>query len=952
MTEIDGVLPSKPTWWYWQAYRTWVPYSPTHVRAIEQAFHAAEPSVALAGTEYEVVFGAGSHQQRRIGLPGVHRDVARVVIPAEWDLDEEQGRKASRTLRAIGFRTQQRMDASSGHASRLTETEIAAGHLDVQYQIASMDRTIREQLDHPFPPNPWISDPTDTDGALCSLNARLPTAGVVPSTKKVPTAARSPAAPRMNPIIRENLRPGRPSTEWDVNGAGDPTIQGFASPISVHTSETVAFKIQTDAICYRVDIYRLGYYGGDGARLVHTENVGKAVCEKVCNVQPEPMVDVSTGLADCGNWKTSLSWSVPEDAVSGLYIARLVRFESTKTWRADNTQAGPGAWMTGAGSDASATGKIVPLTEGGESRAPCHAVDDAQKPVDCDDHYPSSYCGGQQSASFELREPRASLIYFVVRDDGSEADIVFQTSDTTWQAYNSYGGTSLYGSFGTRWDSPPEPRAYVASYNRPIVTRDYRAINAPFGAEYPLIRFLERNGYHVCYQTGVDTHLRGVGGGSSLHGGSPSAPHGNGAGPLSSGTRKVFISAGHDEYWSGPQRDAVERARDSGTNLCFFSGNEVFWRVRWEHGAESPPSADSPPHGGAPPPPTSGGVQVPTRMVCYKESMATKKLDPLFAEWTGTWRDWRAFNPIGSRPENSLTGTMYMVDTWNNAPILVPPKFAQHRFWRHTSVAAEKSPRKSVVLLKGLIGHEFDEDIENGSRPPGLMRLSETRLDNVVKLQDQGATFDSGTATHRLVLYRHPINNSSSSLVFGAGTAQWSWGLDGCHDSPHGVPPHVANPYSTRVGRDLNAPDLIVQQATVNLLADMGVRAGTLEGGLVEDEGMKIMAENDIVAGVGDEVERRGVGEDRGPRTELSECRVDAGVLRMGGKVKVGPEAVLAGVEVAVDSGRWWAADIDGQSGAWELEMPYGGEGPGKNIVCRAVDDWGRIEKERTVFER
>ena len=42
------------------------------------------------------------------------------------------------------------------------------------------------------------------------------------------------------------------------------------------------------------------------------------------------------------------------------------------------------------------------------------------------------------------------------------------------------------------------------------------------------------------------------------------------------------MSIGHDEYWSGQQRANVEAARDAGVNLAFFSGNEVFWKTRWE----------------------------------------------------------------------------------------------------------------------------------------------------------------------------------------------------------------------------------------------------------------------------------------------------------------------------------------------------------------------------------
>lgn len=59
-----------------------------------------------------------------------------------------------------------------------------------------------------------------------------------------------------NRIVEENCRSGAPASEWDVNGAGDPTIQGFATDISVNVGERVEFKIKTDAPKYRLDIYR------------------------------------------------------------------------------------------------------------------------------------------------------------------------------------------------------------------------------------------------------------------------------------------------------------------------------------------------------------------------------------------------------------------------------------------------------------------------------------------------------------------------------------------------------------------------------------------------------------------------------------------------------------------------------------------------------------------------
>ncbi|MEZ4683724.1 MAG: Ig-like domain-containing protein [Caldilineaceae bacterium] len=70
-----------------------------------------------------------------------------------------------------------------------------------------------------------------------------------------------------NRIVCENALPGNPASEWDISGAGDPSIQGYATDISVNLGETVHFKIDTDATDYRIDIYRMGYYDGLGARL-------------------------------------------------------------------------------------------------------------------------------------------------------------------------------------------------------------------------------------------------------------------------------------------------------------------------------------------------------------------------------------------------------------------------------------------------------------------------------------------------------------------------------------------------------------------------------------------------------------------------------------------------------------------------------------------------------------
>jgi hypothetical protein len=456
-----------------------------------------------------------------------------------------------------------------------------------------------------------------------------------PSAKAAPCGTQG-----NNEIVEENCKTGNPASEWDVAGAGDPSIQGFATDISVAQAGTVRFKVATSAPDYRLDIYRMGYYGGAGARLVATVQPSVALPQS----QPACGDDAATGLIDCGNWSESASWRVPADATSGIYFAKLVR-------------------------------------EGGVTGA--------------------------------------SHVVFVVRDDDGASDLLFQTSDTTWQAYNAYGGNSLYAG-------NPAGRAYKVSYNRPFSTRGNAGEDWVFNSEYPMVRWLERNGYDVSYFTGADSDRLG-----------PELRE-----------HASFLSVGHDEYWSGAQRDNVEAARDAGVSLAFFSGNEVFWKTRWEDDRRT--------------------------LVSYKETHANSKIDPQSNIWTGTWRDPRPFNPEGGQPENALTGTIFTVNS-GSAALRVPAEDGKLRFWRGTAVAGQPAGAVSE-LTADTIGYEWDEDLDNGARPAGQMRLSSTTVSDVEKLQDYGSTYARGSATHNLTLHRDTNGAGEEALVFGAGTVQWPWG--------------------------------------------------------------------------------------------------------------------------------------------------------------------------------
>ena len=117
------------------------------------------------------------------------------------------------------------------------------------------------------------------------------------------------------------------------------------------------------------------------------------------------------------------------------------------------------------------------------------------------------------------------------------------------------------------------------------------------------------------------------------------------------------------------------------------------------------------------------GVGNTPESTCRLQSDA--KLDPIPSEWTGTFRDARGINPLGPQPENELLGLAFAVNAQRVDSLAIPACFAQLRFWRHTRVA-QLADHEVYVTLPGVIGHEWDIDVDNGFRPAGLVHLSST----------------------------------------------------------------------------------------------------------------------------------------------------------------------------------------------------------------------------------
>ncbi len=599
-----------------------------------------------------------------------------------------------------------------------------------------------------------------------------------------------------NAIVAENCLAGSPASEWDLGAGstGDLTIQGFATDISVNQGDTVNFKISTPASAYSIVIYRIGYYGGNGARKVATITPSAHLPQ----TQPACASDKTTGLVDCGNWAVSASWQVPSTATSGVYFAHLIRTDT-----------------------------------GGESH-----------------------------------------IVFIVRNDASHSAIMYQTADQSWQAYNYYGGGSLYGQNTPEFNLTG--RSYKVSYNRPFLTRGFAQEwdTWIFGAEFAMIQWLESNGYDVTYFTGID----------AARSGSLIKNH------------KVYMDSGHDEYWSGPQRTNVQAARDAGVNLAFFSGNTMFWKTRWENSID--------------------GSNTPNRtLVCYKETLAFAKLDPQDPPvWTGTFRD-PSFSPPadGGNPENSLVGSLFMVngtgdDNDGSLQIKVPAADGKMRFWRNTAVATQAA-NATYSLPAGTLGYEWDLDVDNGSRPAGAFQLSTATYNLTTDyLLDYGATYGAGTATHHLMLYRAP----SGALVFSSASIDWSWGLNSNHDNLF----NFASPN----------PDKNMQQATVNLFADMGVQPGNPQAGIVPAS-----ASSDTV-----------------PPTSTITYPTAGSTINTGSTVTVTGVASdsggnVAGVEFSSDGGTTWHPVIGRSS--WTYSWTPSAVNSSTTLLSRAVDDSANLEK-------
>jgi hypothetical protein len=286
-------------------------------------------------------------------------------------------------------------------------------------------------------------------------------------------------------VIRvENSRPGTrdwmltktkiaPETKYRC-----PWVEGYCSRTSVRAGETMEFFVSTNpASMFRIEIFRMGFYGGEGGRKVAELGPFKGA------IQPDPEIGPKR-LREC-KWDACASLKVPRDWVSGVYL-----------------------------------GKLTAEREGWQS-----------------------------------------YVIFIVRDD-RRADYILQCSDTTWQAYNRWPNQfSLYDDGKNTWYWGP---GVDISFDRPY-GKYCQIVDAPLSTgsgefflwEFPMVYWLEQNGYDVTYISNLDVH----------------------ADPENLRRVKGFISIGHDEYYSMEMFNHLRSAIAEGLSVGFFSGNVCCGRI-------------------------------------------------------------------------------------------------------------------------------------------------------------------------------------------------------------------------------------------------------------------------------------------------------------------------------------------------------------------------------------
>lgn len=225
-----------------------------------------------------------------------------------------------------------------------------------------------------------------------------------------------------------------------------------------------------------------------------------------------------------------------------------------------------------------------------------------------------------------------TLVPYVVSSESARGTVALVSPVTTWQAYNSWGGYSLYA--GPDGDNRSLAVSFDRPYRRTVGANDFRS------AALPIVVRAEELGIRLSYFTNLDLQAR----------------------PDVLAGARGYVSMGHDEYWTPGMRRTVLAARDTGTNLAFLGANTMYWRVRLVRRDTGPDRL----------------------MVGYRHDAG---LDPVResrpAATTARFRDAPA-----ARPESDLTGMQYECYPVDADYVVVSP-----RWWGFRGTGVQQGER-------------------------------------------------------------------------------------------------------------------------------------------------------------------------------------------------------------------------------------------------------------------
>lgn len=283
-------------------------------------------------------------------------------------------------------------------------------------------------------------------------------------------------------VPNENRRPG--TTDWQLTnvwpnlgkGYRSGWVEGYCGRQSVSAGDELPIFVSTSpARRFTLELFRMGYYGGAGARRIDTFGPYSG------KTQPDPPIGANR-LREC-HWEASLTIRIDESWPSGVYLGKLATVPES---------AAEHAWQ--------------------------------------------------------------SYVIFIVRDN-RQAGVIFQCADNTWAAYNRWPDDySLYTDPRHSW-APSVAVSFDRPYGKYAQIFDH-PLSIGSGEfllwEFPLVYWLEQQGYDVTYTSNSDMLDRAAFSRAS-----------------------VFISPGHDEYWDPRQYDAALASITDGVTHLYLCGNAV-----------------------------------------------------------------------------------------------------------------------------------------------------------------------------------------------------------------------------------------------------------------------------------------------------------------------------------------------------------------------------------------